>query len=325
MKRTLQIFFLLFYLAGANSQDYGETSINFDKRSFEIGASLDDNVTIQKTSQQIKELSDSEITQLWIVAGWIYKYMNFDLDKFLNGGPAKDIEYILKHRTGICADYSRLFAEFCDELGLQNFIIEGYAPEINGGNTFVETNHAWNVVYAGGCWHHCDLQGFSGKLVISKDKDLYFRKQYDVFSFLARDYYFLSNHIPADPMWQFKSNPQSIESLLSRSQVIGDDSPKFNYCDSIKVFLGLPELDKSIKLAVNAYSYNPDNHNIMVVNFYNAAVDLLNADDSQRENLELAKKYLFVAKKHVYFAANGVQDLNERIEEALDFVKQKGL
>jgi hypothetical protein len=59
-----------------------------------------------------------------------------------------------------------------------------------------------------------------------------------------------------------------------------NDDPKFNYRDSIEVFLGLSEMDKSLTLAVNAHKYNP---------------------------------------------ANGVEHLNERIEEALDFLAQKGL
>lgn len=223
---------------------------------------------------------------------------------------------------GICGEYASLFSEFCSALGIKNYIIEGYAPELSNNTQFQETNHAWNTVKIADCWYHCDLQGVSGKLYSSKDGTLFFKKQVDPFSFLARDDYFLSKHIPADPMWQLKKHPQEMNMLLSGTHIVEYGSPEFNYMDSIRQFDQLSEAEQHIKFAQNAHKYNPNNHNVVVINYYNEAIDLIQQANGDKSKLGLAKKYLSRAKEHVSLASNGVQELKPEINKALMYLEE---
>jgi transglutaminase/protease-like cytokinesis protein 3 len=319
---------LLFAILLITDWSYGNTNncddgyVIYDERSFELGTQLCGESSFHETVSQIQHLSNSETSQLWIVAGWMYKHMNFDMDKFIRGGPVKNFESIYQRRTGICGEYASLFSEFCNELGIKNHVIEGYAPELSNNTEFVETNHAWNVVQIGDCWYHCDLQGLSGKLYSSKDGDLSFKKQADPFSFLARDDYFLSKHIPADPMWQLKKHPQEMNMLLSSTHLIKEGSPEFMYVDSIQQFDELSDSEQKIKFAQNAHKYNPNNHNVVVINYYNEAVDLIQQGTGDKSKLGLAMQYLSKAKEHVSFASNGVQELKPDIDKALDYLSK---
>jgi len=176
------------------------------------------------------------------------------------------------------------------------------------------------VVFIDSCWYHCDLQGFSGKLVVNQSGEISFNKHPDPFSFMARDDYFLSKHIPADPMWQLKKYPQEIDVLISGTHIVDESRPAFHYCDSIENFIRLSDTKRSIKLALNAHEYNPDNRNILVVNHYNAAVELINTAQGNEDKLENAKQYLLKAKEHVDFASNGVQELKTSIDAALEYL-----
>ena len=108
--------------------------------------------------------------------------------------------------------------------------------------------------------------------------------------------------------------------LLSRTHIIDGSSPEFSYRDSIQHFESLSDSERNIKFAQNAHKYNPDNHNVVVINFYNEAVDLINNAHGDKRKLALAKKHLTVASAHLGFASNGVQELGSSIEEAMAYL-----
>ncbi|MEN8250294.1 MAG: transglutaminase domain-containing protein [Bacteroidota bacterium] len=324
MKKIILILFLITLYAHTYSQGCTKSSITFNRDAFELSDSLQPNSSIDQLTAQIKSLRNTELDQLYIVAGWIVDNMNFDMQKFKTGGPVDDFEAIFRNKAGTCGEYATIFSEFCTRLGIKNYIIEGYVPEIdNSKSVFVETNHAWNVVKVDNCWYHCDLQGFSGQLVQSQGGEYIFRKQPNPNSFLTKDYFFISKHIPADPMWQFTEYPKDIEMLITGIQIVEEEeSAKFNYCDSIHAFCQLSAEEKKIKFAKNANKYNPHNHNVIVINYYNVAVEIINAANGEKDKLIEAKQLLLVAKEHVDYTSNGVQELRADIYEALKYIKK---
>lgn len=72
------------------SKNCDDGYVIYDERSFELGTRLCAESSFQETVAQIQNLSTSQMAQLWIVAGWIYTHMNFDMDKFIRGGPVKN-------------------------------------------------------------------------------------------------------------------------------------------------------------------------------------------------------------------------------------------
>ena len=110
--------------------------------------------------------------------------------------------------------------------------------------------------------------------------------------------------------------------LLSRTHIIDGSSPEFSYSVSIQHFESLSDSERNIKFARNAHKYNPDNHNVVVINFYNEAVDLINSANGDKRKLALAKEHLTVASAHVGMASNGVQELSSIIEEAMAYLEE---
>lgn len=163
----------------SNGQRYEHIDFNYE--SFNKRYLISDINTFEEVIIRINELCSSDTQKLCLVAGWIYKNIDFDISKFAAGGNIPAYEEVYSKRKGVCGDYASLFSEFCNQLGIENVIIEGYVEEYNSNTSyFEETNHAWNVVMINDQWYHCDLLGFSGKLKPNENNSFDFVKNPDV-------------------------------------------------------------------------------------------------------------------------------------------------
>ena len=100
----------------------------------------------------------TEREKVIVLAGWFREYMAIDAGKFLTGGPDGDYREVLKERKGICGDFTGLFGELCNRLGIENERVEGYVDEDGRerGETCRRTNHVWNAVRVAGEWWHVE-------------------------------------------------------------------------------------------------------------------------------------------------------------------------
>lgn len=304
-------------------QEYND--ISFDYNSFALKDSIETSLTIEQIVNKINAVCSTDTQRLCLVAGWFFENIDFDLDKFSTGGQIGDYESVFINRKGTCGDYASLFAEFCKRLEIKNEIIEGYVPEYNSDNkVYYETNHAWNVVRLGENWFHCDLLGFSGYLKMDNTGSFQFIKEVNTSNFLIRDNYFLAKHIPADPIWQLSNYPIALDTLLLYSYEAQSDSTQqwFDYKKGILDYTESIGNKKLLKYADCAYKYNFNNSNVIVINYFNAAVDLVNNWDNDKARLIQAKEYLIKAKKHVPNAKNGAEVLKEEIDNALEMISK---
>lgn len=321
MNRLRVIIFQLVVSVAVFGQNY--KSIAFDDSSFALKDSIEKEVSFSETIAIINRLCSSDIQKLCLVAGWFYDNMNFDLVKFQHGGNQNNVETILEIKKGTCNDYAVLFSEFCNQLAIKNEIIEGYVPEYNSKNTsYYETNHAWNVVKIEEEWYHCDLLGFSGFLQLRKSGEYQFIKKPTPKRFLTQDLQFISKHIPADPIWQFSNYPIPLDSLIKNGELSVTDSTQhfFDFTTKIERYSNLTHTDKKLMFADHANAYNPKNSNVIVVNYFNAAVVLINNWNNDKKKLVKAKSYLEKAREHVSNAKNGVEVLKTEIEKGLELV-----
>jgi hypothetical protein len=323
MKHTL--LFLILLNLGLLAFGQSEGKVQFDYASFNLKDSIAPNLLFNQVVQQINRQCDTDVKKLCLVAGWMYKNIDFDVVKFDKGGSIPDYRVVFNSRKGICGDYTSLFYQFCKQLHITCEIIEGYVPEFNSENRiYVETNHAWNVVKIGDDWYHCDLLGFSGYLKQSSRHDYQFVKQLNINEFLARGLHFIAAHIPADPMWQLSDHPIPMETLLKDGKHSKSDTAtvNFGYQKKINSYLKMGAVQKQLAFADNAYAYNKHNRNAIVVNYYNASVDLINHSKGDKNKLLTARKYLNRARLFVGKAANGVEKLSRDIDESLAIVNK---
>jgi hypothetical protein len=306
---------------------YGQEdkAIDFDYNTFALRDSIGTSLTITQIINKVNTVCSTDTQKLCLVAGWFFENIDFDLDKFNTGGQIGDYESVFINRKGTCGDYASLFAEFCNRLKIKNEIIEGYVPEYNSKNkVYYETNHAWNVVKLGENWFHCDLLGFSGYLKKDKSGGFQFIKQVNTSDFLIRDSYFLSKHIPADPIWQLSNYPIPLDSLLEHGYKAKIDSTQkwFDYQKGILDYTESIGIEKRLKYADCVYEYNINNSNVIVISYFNAAVDLVNNWDNNKARLIQAKKYLAKAKKYAPNAKNGAEVLEGEIDNALEMINK---
>lgn len=323
MKRIIFLIITLFFTISSFGQN--DRFIELDSNYFFLKDSLNRDFPFEKTVYEIENYCTNDTQRVSLVAGWIFNNMNFDLDKFYKGGTKQDYKTVYLNKKGTCGDYSTIFSEFCNRLGITNEIIEGYVPEYDSDNkVYYETNHAWNVVRINGKWYHCDLLGFSGYLSKNTDGKFEFIKKENPKSFLTQEFSFISTHIPADPIWQLSNYPVPLDTILKYGEDTRIDSSgnSFNYEDEISNYTKLSIQEKSLKFADNAFIYNPHNDNIIIVNYYNASVDLINSWRGDKNKLILARKYLNKAHSHLLQATNGVETLRPRIEEALKIIQK---
>lgn len=293
--------------------------IEFNQEVFERKSELpgDKTIKFEVIVQKINAIATTDTQKIMLVAGWMYDYISFDATKFERGGSISDYRTVLKTRKGICSDCTALFAEFCNRLGIKNEIIEGYVQEFEEHKTvFKETNHAWNVVKLGKEWFHCDILWMSGGIKKTSGQ-FTFEKQLNDDMLLTQLQEFLSSHIPADPMWQLSNTPLSFQEMTHVAAPVADIAEIFDYKNAIEKYTSLNRLQKSLHFADNAYQYNKNNSRVVVINYFNAAIDLLNASKGDKKAVETSRRYLLKARKHLAGAAFPDNRLQKQIETVL--------
>lgn len=323
MPKITLLIFLVFICAPSFTFSQTRPEIFFDYNAFSKKDSISDNLAFDQLINKVEFLSEADVQRICLIAGWIFDNIDFDLTKFDRGGAISNYEIVFRTRKGLCGDYASLFSEFCNRFNISNEIIEGYVPELDSEKIiYRETNHAWNIVKLGENWYHCDLLGFSGKL-IKENNQLRFIKLINPENLLTQDRHFIAGHIPADPMWQLNKFPVSLNSLIEGVE----NSEKeyglipFSYIDSINAFLTLPLIERSLKFAKNAHNYNRNNHNVVIINYYNAAVSYLNSNPNNSDYTK-AKACLLKALNFTNSACNTFQILKPEIERTLRYVDQ---
>ncbi|MDL2251429.1 hypothetical protein LJC12_01100 [Odoribacter sp. OttesenSCG-928-J03] len=323
----MKLFVLMILLLGSCLLGLSQTKneIEFDLSAFAAAENMNPQQTFEETISEIKGKYNSDIQRLFLICGWFYYHVDFDINKFENGGEAGTYRQMYAKRKGVCEDYARLFSEFCNRLEIKNFCIEGYAPGYNGNipKIYHETNHMWNVVLLDTVWYHCDLLKVSGYIKNSIIDGWVFEKELVDKYFLTCDPYLFSVQLPADPMWQFLEHPYSMDDFVQQ-RIIEDqqtESDYFNYKDSVKVFSALNSKDQVIKYANNAYLFNANNHNVIVTTHYNQAVDIYNRNKGNKPKLQEAKTLLQKAMEHLPNAYGHTRGIKPYIQQALQAVE----
>jgi len=138
---------------------------------------------------------------------WITSRISYDTSALFSGSygdtsPAGT----LKSRSSICMGYAGLFKALCEEAEIECVIINGYAKGYGyraGDRIGDRNNHAWNAVNINVKWRLVDSTWGAGHL----DSRGKFVKDYEEFYFFTPPHFFITNHLPANPEFQFLEKP----------------------------------------------------------------------------------------------------------------------
>ncbi len=162
----------------------------------------------------------------WIISNLKYDYTKFEKQDFR----VVNARNILKQRKAICYGYATLFKELCSKAGIKAVIVNGYSKNnsVDICDSFFLEDHAWNAVRIDDKWYLCDLtwdggyhtywrRTFKGSLLyvfsFGKIDKMYLKPKFVKRPawnfFLKPGDYFAYDHLPANPIWQLKSDISS--------------------------------------------------------------------------------------------------------------------
>lgn len=135
---------------------------------------------------------------------------------------------MVKHRKGVCEDYSLLFDAIVRELGFASYVIEGYTK--NGdGRANRSLGHTWNAVKVNSRWKLYDPTWGAGYVENEKK----FVKSYNQEWYDVDSEEMIKTHMPLDPIWQLSNSPMSYESFERNLSNI-ESEVKFDYEELIQ-------------------------------------------------------------------------------------------
>lgn len=85
-----------------------------------------------------------------VFANWITTNIEYDDDYNFGFYQHTNINNVIKNKTGVCFDYSNLFAAMCRSQNIPCHIVDGTSQISN-------THHSWNRVLINGEWKEVDL------------------------------------------------------------------------------------------------------------------------------------------------------------------------
>ncbi|WP_207425073.1 transglutaminase domain-containing protein [Pedobacter sp. SYSU D00535] len=251
---------------------------------------------------KLKPLASNKKESLQLLYFWTYKYMSVDSARFFNASAPLSVSQSLVMKKGLCEELSNIFAAYCSLTQIPSLKIEGYVRPVNftQGQTYEEGNHIWNAVFLDSQWYTCDLLWSISQLQVGKE--LKFVKVAKPAYFLADPQTFLPTHLPLAPVFQFSNAPIKMEAFTTMTTGFDTTLPAFssmNYTDSLKVLLATNEKDREIKLAKDAYRYNPNNPNTLIIAAYNQAIAIISRQTASPAELRKARQYLNLAITHL--------------------------
>jgi hypothetical protein len=173
--------------------------------------------TLSDITKNILSVSSSAREQLQLLLLWSHHHMHADDGRFFNGGFPMSTQQAIQKRTGLCDEYSNIVDEFCKRIKVQCFRVTGYVryPDFKPGDPLRQTNHAWNFVYVDSSWVACDLFWSTTALDEEGSGPPHFVQRLEPEYFLALPGDFLNHHLPADPVFQFDSQPVKVEAFAN--------------------------------------------------------------------------------------------------------------
>ena len=209
-------------------------------------------MSLKSLSERLRTEASSDFNAAELAFYWIAEHIEYDFDAEQIGGECPNLEQVLRTQRGNMQTFSQLYRELCTLMGLQCYLIRGYARLVVGRELpayFYDgtvrdipdrPKHSWNLVKIDSIYYGVDISLGAGSLGGTEEEPI-FVKKYDYSHILASDGYFFAVHLPADPRWQFREHPFSLTTFFSNisyTKMVANHrhSPVFNYQSAIAKF-----------------------------------------------------------------------------------------
>lgn len=156
---------------------------------------------------------------------WTASNISYDLDKLsdLNNKETSEnnSKKILNSKKGVCSDYTKIFKEIANKVGVNTEIISGYTKQ-NG--VVVAISHAWCASKIDNLWYIFDPTWGSGHVNNGK-----FVTSFDDHYFKVNPNKIITSHMPYDYMWQFLNYPISNQEFYDGRTASANSKKRFDF------------------------------------------------------------------------------------------------
>lgn len=296
-----RIIILLFPLILFNGKIKSQTRKDFkviDRIIFQIPDSLTQstqNIANYIDSKYSKQYEKARAIFCWIVENIQYDYESrYVFDN--NANSNIKIEKTLKTRKGVCIDYSNLYCDIANKVGVKSYVITGYTKI----DKKIDPNlHTWCASMIDGKWYLNDPTWGAGYILNGV-----FVKEIDYKQFMVKPEQFIDTHIPFDPLWQFLDyiiTKQEFRDGISMSSI---EKTYFNYIDTIKTYQKQSEFERLLS-SINRIESNGITNYLDYVYLRDAKLNYRKLDE---QTYNIAVKYykngIYMANDYVHYANN---------------------
>jgi len=222
-----------------------------DKLVLQIPDSL--TKTTEDIANYIVSNFDNDKDKIRAIYAWVTTNIAYDVDNMfkvdIHEKKEDKITKALKTRKGVCDHYSLLFSEICSHAGIKSYVITGYV-KLNGN--IDNMSHAWCSAFIGDDWYLFDPTWGAGTVNNGK-----FTKKMNDAYFMVTPVTMIKSHMPFDYLWQFLDNTVTSNDFYQGNFQDKQDSPYFNYADSIKVYEAQPKADR-----LNSVAYRVEKNGV---------------------------------------------------------------
>lgn len=211
---------------------------------------------IDALASYIKENSRDTRQMLWSLQNWLSENVVYDIStsdvqsKYDTEGLAN---WTLRNKRGVCANFSSLFSEVSNRMGIPMFIIEGYT--LNDKIRGVNGGHAWCACVIDSVPYLFDPTWDSG--YVDPDNVRNYHKRLSSKFFMVSPDSLKNSHVPYDPLMRLGAK-------VSSDQTTGDtmNPPAVEdagWLDSLRVFFLLDTLEQKKALYDRIIRYGDKN------------------------------------------------------------------
>lgn len=171
---------------------------------------------------------------------WTASNISYDMDNRFTSNSRETsenkIKNILKSRKGVCSDYTEIFNDLANKVGIKTVIISGYTKQKEEVDTI---SHAWCASRINNKWYLFDPTWASGFVNNGR-----FFKKIDNSYFKVSPSQSISSHIPFDYLWQFLNYPITNQEFYEGKTQINKSKKYFDFENEIAKYESSSEIDK---------------------------------------------------------------------------------
>jgi len=176
-------------------------------------------VSIETLSNYLKKIANTQKEQVELIYYWMCFNIDYDVKLYAQENiESKEVkaDIVFKRKKTVCSGYAELFKTFCDSIGIECVIINGFAKGFDyKGERLTKTNHSWNAVKINDKWELIDVTWGAGYAEVINGTLVY--KRFICLRYLfANPEDFILSHYPENSDWQLLNKQITLNYFFSK-------------------------------------------------------------------------------------------------------------